>query len=126
MLIADLKWIDYGFSMRDEASLLVLKPAYCLNLTLAIGTKGNSGSDYFYTNVFNVGMVQREKVLVINKGMVVALKTLDDIENYLSLMINSISGETWDDIVIQLQKYFDWEYEGYSTFYFNYFNLSNC
>ena len=91
MLIADLKWIDYGFSTRDEASLLVLKPA----------------------NVFNVGMVQREKVLVINKGMVVALKTLDDIENYLSLMINSISGETWDDIVIQLQKYFDWEYEGY-------------
>ena len=85
MLIADLKWIDYGFSTRDEASLLVLKPAYCLNLTLAIGTK----------------------------GMVVALKTLDDIENYLSLMINSISGETWDDIVIQLQKYFDWEYEGY-------------
>jgi hypothetical protein len=113
MLIADLKWIDYGFSTRDEASLLVLKPAYCLNLTLAIGTKGNSGSDYFYTNVFNVGMVQREKVLVINKGMVVVLKTLDDIENYLSLMINSISGETWDDIVIQLQKYFDWEYEGY-------------
>ena len=79
MLIADLKWIDYGFSTRDEASLLVLKPAYCLNLTLAIGTKGNSGSDYFYTNVFNVGMVQREKVLVINKGLVVVLKTLDDI-----------------------------------------------
>ena len=50
---------------------------------------------------------------MINKGMVVALKTLDDIENYLSLMINSISGETWDDIVIKLQKYFDWEYEGY-------------
>ena len=112
MLIADLKWIDYNTPTRDDAFLIVLEPAYCLHLTLAIGTKEDAGSDYFYTNVFNVGMVQREKVLMINKGIVVALNTLDDIENYLSVMINSISGETWDDIVIQLQEYFDWEYQG--------------
>ena len=47
MLIADLKWIDYNSPTRDDASLIVLEPAYCLHLTLAIGTKGILGVTIF-------------------------------------------------------------------------------
>lgn len=111
MLIAELKWVDYNVPTRDDASLIILKPAYCLNLTLAIGAKDESGSDFFYTNIFNLGMIQREKLLMINKGIVIDLYTLDEIENHLKAIINKISGETWNDIVVQLKEYFDWEYQ---------------
>ena len=111
MLIAELKWVDYNVPKRDDASLIILKPAYCLNLTLAIGVKDESGCDFFYTNIFNLGMIQREKLLMINKGIVIDLYTLDEIENHLKAIINKISGETWDDIVVQLKEYFDWEYK---------------
>ena len=111
MLIAELKWVDDNVTTRDDASLIILKSAYCLNLTLAIGAKDESGSDFFYTNIFNLGMIQREKLLMINKGIVIDLYTLDEIENHLKAIINKISGETWNDIVIQLKEYFDWEYQ---------------
>ena len=111
MLIAELKWVDYNVPTREDASLIILKPAYCLNLTLAIGVKDDSGCDFFYTNIFNLGMIQREKLLMINKGIVIDLYTLDEIENHLKAIINKISGETWNDIVIQLKEYFDWEYQ---------------
>ena len=80
MLIAELKWVDYNVPTREDASLIILKPAYCLNLTLAIGVKDESGCDFFYTNIFNLGMIQREKLLMINKGIVIDLYTLDEIE----------------------------------------------
>lgn len=48
---------------------------------------------------------------MINKGIVIDLYTLDEIENHLKAIINKISGETWNDIVIQLKEYFDWEYQ---------------
>lgn len=48
---------------------------------------------------------------MINKGIVIDLYTLDEIENHLKAIINKISGETWNDIVVQLKEYFDWEYQ---------------
>lgn len=111
MLQADLKWIDYNVPTRNDAVLITLKSAYCLNLTLAIGTKEESRSDYFYTNIFNSGMIQREKFLMVNKGIIIDQQCLDDIEKKLTSIINGISGNTWNDIVVQLKEYFVWEYD---------------
>lgn len=43
----------------------------------------------------------------------IAADDIDDIENEVRVFANSIHGNSWDDILIQLRRYFDWEYENH-------------
>lgn len=111
MIYADLKWIDYNIPNRKDIYLELLKPTYHLYLTLAIGEQGQEGNHYFYTGVYNTGWIKREKFLIEEHSIIVDLNDLDDLEKHIKSFVNNVSGETWDDIVNKLRKYFYWEYE---------------
>ncbi|OOF46836.1 hypothetical protein BKK52_10690 [Rodentibacter trehalosifermentans] len=117
MIIADLKDINYcGLHSKNEAQLSILDPSgYHLQLSLTIGEKEKDGGDYFDVDVFNTKLVKNGKVILASKSFIVAddIDDIDDIEKEIKYFINSISGESWCDVLIQLRRHFDWEYENH-------------
>ncbi|TCP92055.1 immunity protein 8 of polymorphic toxin system [Cricetibacter osteomyelitidis] len=118
MLRADLKDIYfYTVSNKYEAQLAMLEPIYCLTLSLSIGIPDDISSDYFLVHVVNLNWVrywvEKDKALLGEKTIIVDFDDFDDLEKELKFLVNSIEGETWEDILSKLRKYFDWEYENH-------------
>ncbi|NBH74970.1 Imm8 family immunity protein [Rodentibacter pneumotropicus] len=117
MIIADLKDINYyGVSSKNEAQLLILDPTgYNLKLSLTIGEKGKESGDYFSVEVFNIKLVRNAKIVLASKSFIVCddIDDIDDIEREIRYRVNSISGDSWEDVLNQLRYYFDWEYENH-------------
>ncbi|BFU60552.1 MULTISPECIES: Imm8 family immunity protein [Rodentibacter] len=116
MLRADLKDIYfYTVSNKYEAQLAMLEPTYCLTLSLSIGEQDNISADYFLVHVVNLNWVkhwiEKDKILLGEKTIIVDFDDFDDLERELKILVNSIEGETWEDILRKLRKYFEWEYE---------------
>ena len=108
MLYADLKEIYFNGPewTRDKAQHAMLEAAYYLPLYLSIGIKGSEGGDYFNVDVFNIGWVRKEKFMIRLHSIVVDFDNFDDLEKELKILVNSIEGETWEDIVKVLRKYY--------------------
>ncbi|PJG85955.1 hypothetical protein [Conservatibacter flavescens] len=59
----DLKFISFFGSISDEemAANLMKQEHYYIPLCLAIGTKGDKGSDYFYVDLFHETKMKNHK-----------------------------------------------------------------
>ncbi|MCK3656288.1 hypothetical protein A4G19_11240 [Pasteurellaceae bacterium Macca] len=119
MLKADLKNISfYTVSNKHEAQLVMLEPVCCLTLSLSIGEMNSPCSDYFLVHIVNINWVkywvQKDKLLPGEKIIIVDLDNFEELEEKLKIFVNSIEGESWEDILKKLRKYFGWEYEDHN------------
>ncbi|OOF45780.1 hypothetical protein BKK52_12110 [Rodentibacter trehalosifermentans] len=116
MIVADLKDIGFnGISSKLEAQLIMCEPEYYIPLCLSIGKKGDIGADYFYVDVFNIQYAKKSRFLACSKCFIVSddIDDIDDIEKEIKYFVNSIHGKDWEDVLNQLRRYFDWEYENH-------------
>ncbi|VEI58516.1 Uncharacterised protein [Pasteurella multocida] len=117
MLTAELK--EFGFYGdiidKNDAQLRMLSSPYRLTLCLSIGENEKIGSDYFYVDVINVAYVKLSKCTIGSKCFIFTddVDDIDDIEYEIKMFVNSIYGNSWEDILVQLRRYFDWEYENH-------------
>ncbi|QOF67659.1 hypothetical protein IFE17_11155 [Actinobacillus sp. GY-402] len=107
------KKIDFYGTITDKihAQLLMLESVYRLTLCLSIGLPNETEADYFYVDVFNTNYVKENKFVMGSKSFVI--DDFDDIENEIKIFVNSICGEDWEEILVKLRRYFDWEYENH-------------
>lgn len=110
---AILKDIDfYGVIIdKSQARLLMLEDSYCIQLCLSIGVEDSVGADYFYVDVFNLNWVKKSKFMLGYNSIIFDSDDFDELEKELKILVNSIEGESWEDILNILRKYFAWEYE---------------
>ncbi|NBI14101.1 hypothetical protein GVX81_10975 [[Haemophilus] felis] len=117
MITAELKNFEFYGSVIDknDAQLLMLSPEYRLTLCLSIGETGKIGADYFYVDVINVAYVKSSRLTMGSKSFIATddIDNIDDIENEIRVFVNSIYGKSWEDVLVQLRRYFDWEYENH-------------
>lgn len=116
--VAELKRIDFNGPIfnRDEAQLAILNSTYFISLCLSIGEKGKEGADYFYVDIFNTNWIKEKKIVLGNNSIILDdFDDFDDIENSIAELINTIYGNSWDEVLIKLRQYFDWEYEKLKT-----------
>lgn len=109
---AELKFIDFNgkIATKEEAQLLMCNETYYLPLCLAIGEKDIVGSDYFYVDVYSVSYIMK-KIFLGTKSIISSLDDFDELQKEIEVIISSVEGDTWKDILKILRDLFRWEYE---------------
>lgn len=110
---AELKFVDFNgkIATKEDAQLLMEDGYYYLPLCLAIGEQDIVGSDYFYVDIYSLSYVKEKKIFLCSKSIISSVNNFDKLENELKLIISSIRGDSWDEILKTLRRLFLWEYE---------------
>jgi len=82
-------------------------------LELSIGTTIGEGADLFSVFVATPQGLSRKKNMSIKKIVVLQEYSWESLYQKLLDIIESSAEDSWEGSVENLQKYFDWEYQGY-------------
>jgi len=89
----------------------------CLDLEIEFGD-GADGSNMFYVTIATPKALEMHRegpVLVKNRTLVVTEYSYDIVRSAVINILNECTRETWIDSCMALQRYFQWEYEDYSS-----------
>lgn len=89
----------------------------CLDLDIGF-SDGNDGSNMFYVTLATPESLTKHRngaVLVKNRTIVISEYEYDLVLKLILEILANCSRETWDESCQVLQRYFQWEYEDYSS-----------
>ena len=89
----------------------------CLDLEIEF-CDGTDGSNIFYVTIATPKALEKHRegpILVRNRTLVVAEYSYDIVKSEIIRILNECARETWIDSCLVLQRYFQWEYEDYSS-----------
>lgn len=85
-------------------------------LCLHIGAVDEPGAELFYVNVLSetaAALVDSDE-LALRKTIVLKDYSWNSVVNAVEEILQQISGESWEEMALQLSRRFDWEFENYS------------
>jgi hypothetical protein len=111
------------FISPDISDLKSFAPAdkrfFSFLLELIIGIKGEKGGDIFGIEVCTPKwLLENHQPLDILFGrhkLIVFEYNIDNIINSISLYLNSIAGDSWEEIASQIARIANWEFEDYKS-----------
>ncbi|OYQ82367.1 hypothetical protein B9T15_09925 [Wohlfahrtiimonas chitiniclastica] len=113
MLIADLKSIHSPDILDLEEFSSNQEEIYFL-LELGIGIKDKDGEEYFYLEICNAKYIQSiREPMILNKILLIQEYNFKKLEKYIQYKINSISGNSWQEIVEKITSFTEWEFDKY-------------
>jgi hypothetical protein len=89
----------------------------CLDIDVSY-SDGETGSNYFYVTLATPESLRKyrsEPYLVKNRTLVISSYSYDAIRNLILEILDACSRDSWNDSCDVLQRYFQWEYENYTT-----------
>ncbi len=113
MLFADLKSI-HSPDVLDLKEYSPNQEEIYLLLELGVGIKGKDGEEYFYLEVCNAKYLESIKEpYILNHMLLLQEYNFNALESYIRKKINSILGETWQEIATKINVFADWEFDSY-------------
>lgn len=94
------------------------KENFFISLVLDIAIPGVDGADQFYCSVISPSALAEEleeRTIMPGRGLLLVNEfNLDIITRKITEILNSAGGETWEEIAMSINKYFPWEYDGFT------------
>lgn len=110
MLVPYLKHLHVDETPMDKEN-------FNISLVLDVGVVGMNGADQFYCSVMSPSALVKEleeRTIMSGRGLLIIDEfDLDIITLKINEVINSFSGEEWEDVVMCINKHFPWEYDGF-------------
>ena len=90
-----------------------------LSVVVGIGEKGSGGSNMFYMHVCSLSWIDEEiskrSRLFSRSTLILMAYNRQVIIDEIRRIVQTCQSNTWDGSVENLRRYFDWEYDNYTS-----------
>lgn len=110
---AEVKWIEPN-DCANWAAFTTEDPLDDFGwFTLGIGDTDSEGDETFQVLISTPAAIPRAQGNASRfRGLITPQLTVEDIQATLHRHVSSVSGTTWNEVVSQLRRTMDWEYDG--------------